>query len=260
MRTKGVNFLYKFTRKKILDFRSLKDRLKQLKEPSHAQEILFSYHGNNPHPGMGGCSGDIYSFLVTDIFEEDDDSWESWTNESSQDQPGELLPVEIPDYAMGDKFSLWVDGPHLRGANIWQSIVIPDLDGLEFKGSGPVGPPYFQEDFDHLAELGANYVSISGPGLFTEEPPFQVDAGAVANLDHLLAMIAEADMFATIGFRTGPGRSEYNLCCSGDRYFRGYFNDTVWEDQTAQDAWVEMWRFTAERYEQNPIVNVNGCR
>ncbi|MFQ5613250.1 MAG: cellulase family glycosylhydrolase [Anaerolineae bacterium] len=159
-----------------------------------------------------------------------------------------------PEPGMIDKWSLWVDGPHLRGANIWQAVVIPELDGNEFKGTGRVGPPYSQEDFNRLAALGANYVSISGPGLFTESPPYTVDPGVEAHLDHLLAMIAEADMFATIGFRTGPGRSEFGLCCEGDSYFEGYFNDSVWEDQAAQDAWVEMWRYTAERYRDNPIV------
>jgi cysteinyl-tRNA synthetase len=169
-------------------------------------------------------------------------------------QEQNTTPATVPTAVGGDKWSLWVNGPHLRGANIWQSVVIPDLDGLEFKGPGPVGPPFTQEDFDRLAALGANYVSISGPGLFTETPPYQVDPGVQANLDNLLAMIAQADMFATIGFRTGPGRSEFNLCCSGERYFNGYFNDTVWEDQAAQDAWVDMWRYTAGRYKNNPIV------
>jgi len=28
----------------------------------------------------------------------------------------------------------------------------------------------------------------------------------------------------------------------------------MWQDQTAQDAWVAMWRYTAERYRDNPIV------
>ncbi len=153
-----------------------------------------------------------------------------------------------------EKIDLWVNGPHLRGANIWQALVIPDLDGLEFKGAGAVGPPFTQKDFDDLAALGANYVSISGPGLFTEEAPYHPDPDVVAHLDSLLAMIAKADMFATIGFRTGPGRSEYSLCCEADPYFRGYFNDSIWEDAQAQEAWVEMWRYTAERYRNNPIV------
>jgi cysteinyl-tRNA synthetase len=176
----------------------------------------------------------------------------SETGESETSIFGESEAASEP--ATPDKWALWVDGPHLRGANIWQAVVIPELDGLEFKGPGPVGPPYSQEDFDRLAAMGANYVSISGPGLFTETPPYSVDPGIQAHLDNLLAMIAKADMFATIGFRTGPGRSEFTLCCGGDPYFEGYFNDTMWQDQAAQDAWVEMWRYTAQRYGNNPIV------
>ncbi|MFV2067802.1 MAG: glycoside hydrolase family 5 protein, partial [Pirellulales bacterium] len=182
-----------------------------------------------------------------------DDS-EDGAGSAEQGQSEGAASGQIPEYPAGDKWALWADGTRLRGANIWQAIVIPDLDGLEFKGSGPVGPPFVQKDFDRLAALGANYVVISGPGLFTEKPPFEVDQGVVENLDKLLAMIARADMFATIAIRTGPGRSEAGLCCSGEPDFEPYVNETMWEDQEAQDAWVDMWRYTAERYKDNPIV------
>ena len=169
--------------------------------------------------------------------------------------PSDVSTSPVDAAAVLTKWDLWSSGSTLlRGANIWQSVVIPDLDGATFKGSGRVGPPYTQTDFDQLAALGANYVSISGPGLFTEQPPFQADHAVVAHLESLLAMIAEADMFATIGFRTGPGRSEYGLCCGGDNYFDGYFNDTVWEDAAAQGAWAEMWRYTADRFKDHPAV------
>ncbi len=156
-----------------------------------------------------------------------------------------------------DKWSLWAGGTHLRGANIYQRRVYPELDGLEFMGPGPVGPPYTQTDFDRLAALGANYVNISHPGLFTEKPPYTVDLGVQANLDRLLSMIARADMFAVISFRTGPGRAEFSVCCLedvGSWYDASYLNDSMWQDQEAQDAWVAMWRYTAQRYKDNPIV------
>lgn len=132
----------------------------------------------------------------------------------------------------------------------------PELDGLTFMGPGPVGPPYIQEDFDRLAALGANYVNISHPGLFTETPPYALDQDIQDNLDNLLNMIAEADMFAVIAFRTGPGRSEFTFFWDevGDWFDESYLNDAMWQDQTAQDAWVAMWRYTAERYRDNPIV------
>ncbi len=153
-----------------------------------------------------------------------------------------------------DKWDLWIGGTQLRGANIYQAPVWPELDGPEFKGSGAVGPPYTQQDFDRLAALGANYVNVSHPGLFTEKSPYQLDQDIQTNLDNLLDMIASADMFAVISFRTGPGRSEFTFFFDEDWFDESYLNDSVWQDQAAQDAWVEMWRHTAERCRGNPVV------
>jgi hypothetical protein len=166
------------------------------------------------------------------------------------------LPAVLTPTPTGGKWALWNNGTQLRGANIYQRRVYPELDGDTFIGSGPVGPPYVQQDFDDLAALGANYVNISHPGLFTETPPYVLDEDVQANLDNLLNMIAQADMFAVISFRTGPGRSEFTFFWdeAGDWFDAGYLNDTVWQDQAAQDAWAEMWRYTAARYRNNPIV------
>jgi hypothetical protein len=164
-------------------------------------------------------------------------------------EPDISVPSAIPNTpdttdTAADKWSLWANGAQLRGANIYQRRIHPEFDGTEFLGPGPFGPPYTQADFDDLAALGANYVNISGPGLFTVEPPYVVDDEAVANLDRLLEMTAAADLFAVITFRTGPGRSEFAIIGGGD-----------WlPDETARLAWAEMWRFTAERYRDNPIV------
>jgi cysteinyl-tRNA synthetase len=155
-----------------------------------------------------------------------------------------------------DKWALWSNSTQLRGANIYQRRVYTELDGPTIMGSDPVGPPYTQEDFDQLAALGANYVNISHPGLFTETTPFTLDLGIQNHLDGLLDMIAQADMFAVISFRTGPGRSEFTFFWDevGTWFDESYLNDSMWQDQTAQDAWVDMWRYTAERYRDNPIV------
>ncbi len=163
-----------------------------------------------------------------------------------------------PALTAGDKWSLWSAGTQLRGANIYQRRVFPELDGREFLGPGPFGPPYTQEDFDRLAALGANYVNLSVPGLFTVEPPYTLDQEAQANLDRLLALAANADLFAVITFRTGPGRSEFaiigDINDKDDWLPDEYIIHTVWEEPEAQDAWVEMWRYTAARYADNPIV------
>ncbi len=178
-------------------------------------------------------------------------------DESDSDQvprppAAEPLGVELTI----DKWALWTNGTQLRGADIWQAVVDPDIDGLEFKGDGPVGPPFTQADFDALAALGANYVNISFPGLYSVDPPYRVNDEVVVYLDNLLAMIGQADMFAVISFRTGPGRSDFtfyddDIAEWGDP---ALVNDSVWTDQAAQDAWVEMWQYTAERYRDNPIV------
>ena len=168
----------------------------------------------------------------------------------------DVTPPLPPAVTGGDKWALWSGPTQLRGANTWQRVVVPDLDGPEFLGDGHVGPPYTQGDFDRLAALGANYVNISGPGLFTERPPYELDEQVQANLDDMLAMIAQADMFAVITFRTGPGRSDFTFYRdgAGDWFDEDLLIEWVWEDRDAQDGWVEMWRYAAERYRDNPIV------
>jgi len=181
---------------------------------------------------------------------------------SREEVKNHSLPPSPVTAGKVDKWALWTSGTQLRGANIYQRRVYPELDGSEFLGPGPVGPPYTQQDFDRLAAMGANYVNISHPGLFTETSPYTVDLEIQNNLDNLLAMIAQADMFAVITFRTGPGRSEFwafwgedNVSDPEDGWFDpSYYNNRVWGEQEAQDAWVEMWRYTAQRYKDNPIV------
>ncbi|MBN2325690.1 MAG: cellulase family glycosylhydrolase [Candidatus Omnitrophica bacterium] len=160
---------------------------------------------------------------------------------------------QVFSHSFPDKWSLWIEGPHLRGANIYQRRVYPNLDGNVFFGAGPMGPPYKQEDFDKLAEWGANYVNISYSGFYSENPPYLLDPIVQDGLDRLLDMIEKADMFAVISFRSGPGRSEFSLYYWKELDIR-FFNDSLWQDAQAQDAWAAMWRYTAERYRNNPIV------
>ncbi len=164
------------------------------------------------------------------------------------------VPTLIPhDPSIQTKWDLWNSQTHLRGANIYQRHVHPNVDGPTFFGPGPIGPPFTQSDFDRLAGMGANYVNISCSGIYTEKPPYQVDLDVQQELDDLLAMIEKADMFAVICFRSGPGRSEFALYY-GDWLPNSFRNDSVWNDSAAQDAWVDMWRYTTERYANNPIV------
>jgi TolB protein len=193
-----------------------------------------------------------------------DGRWIAFESHLGQDEntPASLWQIAVPTATLYpspqvglDKWSLWTGGTKLRGANIYQRRVYPELDGTEFMGAGPVGPPFTQADFDELSAWGANYVNISHPGLFTETAPYTVDLGIQSNLDNLLNMAAKADLFVVISFRTGPGRAEFSVCCLGDTWFDpSYLNDSMWQDQAAQDAWVKMWRYTAARYRNNPVV------
>ena len=174
--------------------------------------------------------------------------------------PTVYLPIVLNVSGL-DKWDLWTGGTHLRGANVYQRRVYPELDGPTFMGPGPVGPSYTQADLDNLAALGANYVNISHPGLYAENPPYELDPAIQTNLDGLLTMIAQADMFAVITFRTGPGRSEFWAFWGEDTdrdpdgwFDPSYYNNRVWGDQAAQNAWLEMWRYTAQRYKDNPVV------
>jgi hypothetical protein len=186
---------------------------------------------------------------------------ESATPSSVSPSPSPANPELTPAASLSpsatpvrDKWSLWTNGTLLRGANIYQRRVFPELDGPEFYGPGPFGPPYTADDFNRLSALGANFVNISTAGLFTIEPPYNVDEEAAVNLDRLLEMAAAADLFAVITFRTGPGRSEFAI--TGDENWppENYIVNTVWTDQSARQAWAEMWHFAAERYRDNPIV------
>jgi hypothetical protein len=165
-------------------------------------------------------------------------------------------PMSISAGEPVDKWSLWTNGTQLRGANVHQWRVYPELVGTEVIGPGPVGPPLTQADFDAMSAMGANYVNLSVPGMFTINPPFELDQGVLDNLDDVLEMIANADMFAVISYRTGPGRTEFTFFWDevNDWFGEEYLNDTIWCDQAAQDAWVAMWQATAEHYRDHPIV------
>jgi hypothetical protein len=56
--------------------------------------------------------------------------------------------------------------------------------------------------------LSTGYLLTSHPGLFRETSPYTVDLDIQNNLDQLLEMVAQANLYAVIAFRTGPGRKD----------------------------------------------------
>lgn len=152
------------------------------------------------------------------------------------------------------KFALWSDSVNLRGANIYQRRVYRDIDGADFLGPGPVGPPYSAENLGSLAALGANYVNISHPGLFSESPPYMVDEAVRENLDRLVQLAEDVGLFCVISFRTGPGRSEFAIFEGQDWFPQSLVINAVWTDSEAQSAWTDMWRYAADRYKNRAHV------
>ena len=155
------------------------------------------------------------------------------------------------------KWDLWSAGEtKLRGVNIYQRRVYPELDGNVFMGSGTIGPPHKQADFDDLSALGANYVNISHAGIYSEKSPYKLDSDVLGNLTAVIEKIGKADMFAVISFRTGPGRSEFTFFWGedGDWFDASYYNDRLWKETGAQDAYVNMWKKAAEEFAGSPYV------
>ncbi len=111
-----------------------------------------------------------------------------------------------------DRFDLWTGG-HLRGANAF--------------------PRHTVEDLRTLRSWGANLVSFGVESVCEFEAPFALKADAFADIDTALARASEADLFATLNFRSAPGRRDFNT------------DHTMWQDFAYHEAFVRMWRETA---------------
>ena len=140
-------------------------------------------------------------------------------------------------HATWDKHALWLSGPSLRGANVYQQDEGRD-DGASQAGFGPA---LALSDLVALRQAGANLVIFSVPGTFhvrttTQWPAMQ------AHLTTLVNWAEQADLFAVIAFRTGPGRGEGDI--TGD----GLNDRSLYTNTTEQQAWVQMWRETATTF------------
>ncbi|MEE2525098.1 cellulase family glycosylhydrolase [Hyphobacterium sp. HN65] len=150
------------------------------------------------------------------------------------------------------KIDLWdnASGPHLRGVVFPQRRVYPEIDGDTFLGPGPVGAPITNRSLDELAAAGANLALLSYPGIFTERAPYQPDPAIEDHLAELVERCVQRGIFVVIGFRSGPGRSEFTFHrdSAGDWFPASMINERVWQDPLAQDAWCSMWRYVAQQF------------
>jgi hypothetical protein len=147
--------------------------------------------------------------------------------------------------AFREKIDLWRGGTHLRGANIWQKYNDPK------ECPGKICPTYVEQDIQDLNLWKANFVNISHPGLFSEEPNAQNQYVEVVPIrDNLLQLIdwcQKRNMFVVVAFRTGPGRHE-------EVFNKPSPPSPVWSDAEAQKAWVRMWRAAAEQLKDSQSV------
>ena len=152
------------------------------------------------------------------------------------------------------RLDLWDNrtGPHLRGVVIPQRRVYPHLDGPDFLGSGAVGVPVTDEALARLADRGANLVILSHPGIYREDPPYEPDLAIEDALNDMIRRCELAGLFVVIGYRTGPGRSEFTFHRDGSQTWfpPDMINDRVWSSFEAQDGWAAMWRRTALRFKE----------
>lgn len=169
------------------------------------------------------------------------------------------LALAPPVFAQArDKLALWdnANGPHLRGAVLVQRRVYPQIDGPEFLGPGPVGAPISDEALDLLAQSGANLAILSLPGIFTETAPYRLDGALFEHLDQLVRRCADRGLYVVIGFRTGPGRSEFTFHreSGGDWFDAALIDERVWSDFDCHSGWALMWEETARRLRARPNV------
>jgi cysteinyl-tRNA synthetase len=138
-----------------------------------------------------------------------------------------------------DKWDLWTAGTRLRGADLHPCKLIDEETCLE---------PITLRDVYELAASGANLINASYPGVFAVNPPHALDPVAVAYLDNLIAWAEEIGIYVVIHFRTGPGRNEAAI-----HRLRGA-DMSIWTDPTAQEGWLAMWQYVADRYGNSPVV------
>lgn len=153
--------------------------------------------------------------------------------------PARVNPPPLSPISTADKWNLWAGGSHLRGI---------DLHPCLFYNEGNCVQPVSRQDIQDLRDAGANLINASYPGLFAEDAPYAVNPTALAYLDDLLGWAEDVGVFVVIHFRTGPGRNEGAINSADNARF------DVWTDQAAHDAWIEMWRFTADRYRNSLVV------
>lgn len=178
-----------------------------------------------------------------------------------------LFSSDASSQMFAKKHDLWNQKETtLRGANIWQNTLYKKKRPFKFS---KMENHYSAANIKLLRNWGANYVNISHPGIYhlketgdTYPPVPQIEK----NLKDLINKCGDNELFVVISFRTGPGRSE-EVFKTGDlkpeeadrlvNYLFEIDKDTkqlTTRAIKAQDAWVNMWKETANKFKNHPHV------
>jgi len=181
----------------------------------------------------------IFACNLIDNFTPDES--ETFEEVTVTERPASTAPPEIANSPAGStaKWDLWSGSTRLRGV---------DLHPCNTDDHQVCTVPINRQDIQDLRDLGANLINASYPGVFSPEPPYEIDTAALEHLDNLISWAEEVGIYVVIHYRTGPGRNESAIHLYPDALY------DVWSDQAAHDAFIEMWRFTAERYRDSPVV------
>jgi endoglucanase len=120
-----------------------------------------------------------------------------------------------------DHLELWKSGG-LRGANAF--------------------PRHTVEDLKTLRSWGANLVSFGIESVLEYEEPFALRPEAFKDIDTAVERARQAGLFATVNFRSAPGREDFNRDLRQFQEFKYH------------DAFVKMWRETARHLQGNDTV------
>jgi hypothetical protein len=161
-----------------------------------------------------------------------------------------------------DTWALWQGATKLRGAVIYQRPEHSGDDPVLFSDD-PAGPAYSAADFDRLAALGANYVTLVHPAVVTTSSPYRARQSSLDQLDELVAKAGDAGLYSVVAFRHGPGRRDADLAgtvvCLAGGCFAPVDNGAaggpdLWEEAEIQSAWETAWQSAAHHFRDNPLV------
>ncbi len=141
------------------------------------------------------------------------------------------------------KFSLWKKDSFFKGANVHP-----------YKKFSPfiMREPIDENDLIELKKLGANLVVANFPGVFTYFPPYTIDSLHLKNLDRIVNLTANHNLYLVIALRSGPGRSLYSF------FDKLREDEILFHDPVAKAKYFEMCEFITNRYKNfGHIVGIN---